>query len=113
MRDEKKQDCKLGHATSGKAATDDGNNQGRNSSRTTKTAHNKSNNTDIITDHITKDITGSITSTITHHVTGSITSTLHPRRRNVFFCNQQSNQAYGGLNASPLITINMWQPQVT
>jgi hypothetical protein len=75
MRDKKKQDCKLGHATLGKAATDDGKNQGRNSSRTTKTALNKSNNAYIITDHITKDITGSITSTITHHVTVSITST--------------------------------------
>jgi hypothetical protein len=58
MQDEKEQDRKVEHATSGKAATDDGNHGGRNSSRTTRTNHTKHNNVSIITDSITNQVNG-------------------------------------------------------
>jgi hypothetical protein len=63
MQDEKEQDRKVGHATSGKAATDDGKHKSRNSSRTTRINKTKHNNASIITDSITNHVTRSIAST--------------------------------------------------
>jgi hypothetical protein len=56
-----KQDRKIGHATSQKAATDDGKHNGRNSSRTTRINNIKHNDARIITVSIANHITGNTT----------------------------------------------------
>jgi hypothetical protein len=81
MRQEEGQDCKIGHATQGKTAKNDGKCKGRNISRTTRIHIIEHNNANIITNNIPSIITVNIT----NHV-----------KRNVTIANKENKQAREG-----------------
>jgi hypothetical protein len=81
LREEEGQDCKIGHATQGKTAKNDGKHKGRNICRTTGINIIEHNNADIITNSIPSIITGNITNHVKRNVT--ITKEEISRRKRV------------------------------